>query len=180
LANRLGVDAKEIEAIVGDYPMRITPTVMATIKEKGDAIWKQVVPDIAEMDDFEAEDDPLEEDLMSPVPHLVHRYPDRVLLMVTNQCPIYCRFCTRKRLVGKPGFLKKGELDQAIAYLRKHTEVRDVILSGSGEFLARHALELPPAWNVPIRSLAEKLGPGCSAAACAHALTVLAAQRELA
>ena len=68
LADRLGVDAKEIEAIVGDYPMRITPTVMATIKEKGDAIWKQVVPDIAEMEDFEAADDPLEEDLMSPVP----------------------------------------------------------------------------------------------------------------
>jgi len=135
LADRLGVDAKEIEAIVGDYPMRITPTVMATIKEKGDAIWKQVVPDIAEMDDVEAEDDPLEEDLMSPVPHLVHRYPDRVLLMVTNQCPIYCRFCTRKRLVGKPGFLKKGELTQAIAYLREHIEVRDVILSGGDPLL---------------------------------------------
>jgi lysine 2,3-aminomutase len=142
LAARLGVDAKEIEAIVGDYPMRITPTVMATIKEKGDAIWKQVVPDIAEMEDFEAEDDPLEEDLMSPVPHLVHRYPDRVLLMVTNQCPIYCRFCTRKRLVGKPGFLKKGELDQAIAYLREHTEVRDVILSGGDPLLLPdHLLE---------------------------------------
>ncbi|MEK7763969.1 MAG: radical SAM protein, partial [Nitrospirota bacterium] len=142
LADRLGVDAKEIEAIVGDYPMRITPTVMATIKEKGDAIWKQVVPDIAEMDDFGAEDDPLEEDLMSPVPHLVHRYPDRVLLMVTNQCPIYCRFCTRKRLVGKPGFLKKGELDQAIAYLREHTEVRDVILSGGDPLLLPdHLLE---------------------------------------
>ena len=101
--------------------MRITPTVLGTIKEKGDAIWKQVVPDSAELADIDAEDDPLEEDLMSPVPHLVHRYPDRVLLMVTNQCPIYCRFCTRKRLVGKPGFLKKGELDRAIAYLREHT-----------------------------------------------------------
>ena len=135
LADRFGVDAKAVEAIVGNYPMRITPTVMATIKEKGDAIWKQVIPDLAEMDDFEAEVDPLEEDLMSPVPHLVHRYPDRVLLMVTNQCPIYCRFCTRKRLVGKPGFLKKGELDQAIAYLREHTEVRDVILSGGDPLL---------------------------------------------
>src|SRR2546427_1851188 len=122
--------------------MRITPTVMATMKEKGDAIWKQVVPDIAELDDFEAEDDPLEEDLMSPVPHLVHRYPDRALLMVTNQCPIYCRFCTRKRLVGKPGFLKKGELDQAIAYLKEHTEVRDVILSGGDPLLLPdHLLE---------------------------------------
>src|SRR5213080_2594212 len=142
LADHLGVDPKEIEAIVGEYPMRITPTVLATIKEKDDAIWKQVVPDRAEMEDMDAEDDPLEEDLMSPVPHLVHRYPDRVLLMVTNQCPIYCRFCTRKRLVGKPGFLKKGELDRAIAYLREHTEVRDVILSGGDPLLLPdHLLE---------------------------------------
>ena len=135
LAKRLGVDPREVEEVVGPYPMRITPTVLATIKERGDAIWKQVVPDAAEMNDFDAPDDPLEEDTDSPVPHLVHRYPDRVLLMVTNQCPIYCRFCTRKRLVGKPGFLKKGELDQAIAYLREHTEVRDVILSGGDPLL---------------------------------------------
>jgi lysine 2,3-aminomutase len=135
LAARLGVDEKEVEDIVGPYPMRITPTVLATIKEPGDAIWKQVVPDRAEMEDFDAPDDPLEEDLMSPVPHLVHRYPDRVLLMVTNQCPIYCRFCTRKRLVGKPGFIKKGDLDKAVAYLREHAEVRDVILSGGDPLL---------------------------------------------
>ncbi|MBM4124356.1 MAG: KamA family radical SAM protein [Nitrospira sp.] len=142
LAAKFGVDEKEIAAIVGDYPMRITPTVLATIKHKGDAIWKQVVPDPVEMADFDAPDDPLEEDTMSPVPHLVHRYPDRALLMVTNQCPIYCRFCTRKRLVGKPGFLKKGELDRAIEYLRAHTEVRDVILSGGDPLLLPdHLLE---------------------------------------
>ncbi len=135
LAKRFGLDEQEIEAIVGPYPMRITPTVLETIKSKDDAIWKQVVPDITELDDIAADDDPLEEDLMSPVPHLVHRYPDRVLLMVTNQCPIYCRFCTRKRLVGKPGFLKKGELDRAIQYLREHSEVRDVILSGGDPLL---------------------------------------------
>jgi len=135
LAKYLGVDPKEIEDVVGPYPMRITPTVLATIKEQGDAIWRQVVPEAVELDDIDAPDDPLEEDTDSPVPHLVHRYPDRVLLMVTNQCPIYCRFCTRKRLVGKPGFLKKGELDQAVAYLREHTEVRDVILSGGDPLL---------------------------------------------
>ena len=135
LAKQLGVDEKEVADVVGPYPMRITPTVLATIKEKGDAIWKQVVPEGIELDDIDAQDDPLEEDTDSPVPHLVHRYPDRVLLMVTNQCPIYCRFCTRKRLVGKPGFLKKGELDQAVAYLREHTEVRDVILSGGDPLL---------------------------------------------
>lgn len=142
LAARLGVDEKEIAEIVGPYPMRITPTVLAMIKERGDAIWKQVVPDRAEMEDFDAPNDPLEEDLMSPVPHLVHRYPDRVLLMVTNQCPIYCRFCTRKRLVGKPGFIKKGDLDRAVAYLRAHPEVRDVILSGGDPLLLPdHLLE---------------------------------------
>lgn len=135
LAKYLGVDEKEVADVVGPYPMRITPTVLATIKEKGDAIWKQVVPEGIELDDIDAQDDPLEEDTDSPVPHLVHRYPDRVLLMVTNQCPIYCRFCTRKRLVGKPGFLKKGELDQAVAYLREHIEVRDVILSGGDPLL---------------------------------------------
>ncbi len=135
LAKHLDVDPDEVERIVGPYPMRITPTVLSTIKSKGDAIWKQVVPDSAEMEDFDAPADPLEEDTDSPVPHLVHRYPDRVLLMVTNQCPIYCRFCTRKRLVGKPGFLKKGELDRAVAWLRDHTEVRDVILSGGDPLL---------------------------------------------
>ena len=142
LADHLGVDPKEIEDVIGEYPMRITPTVMSTIKSVGDAIWRQVVPDPAEMEDPDAEDDPLEEDTMSPVPHLVHRYPDRVLLMVTNQCPIYCRFCTRKRLVGKPGFLKKGDLERAIAYLREHQEVRDVILSGGDPLLLPdHLLE---------------------------------------
>ena len=83
--------------------MRITPTVLATIKEKGDAIWKQVVPDRLEMADADAEDDPLEEDLMSPVPHLVHRYPDRVLFLVTDRCASYCRYCTRSRVVSGVG-----------------------------------------------------------------------------
>ena len=136
LADRLGVDPKEIEDIVGEYPMRITPTVLATIKEKGDAIWKQVVPDRAEMADADAEDDPLEEDLMSPVPHLVHRYPDRVLLMVTNQCPIYCRFCTRKRLVGQARISQKRRAGpERSPICASITEVRDVILSGGDPLL---------------------------------------------
>ena len=124
LAERFGLDEKELAAIVGPYPMRITPTVLETIKSKDDAIWKQVVPEIAELADIDSEDDPLEEDLMSPVPHLVHRYPDRVLLMVTNQCPIYCRFCTRKRLVGKPGFLKKGAGPRNPVSSRAHRSTR--------------------------------------------------------
>jgi len=55
--------------------------------------------------------------------------------MVTNQCPIYCRFCTRKRLVGKPGFISKGDLDLAVDYIKNHPEIRDVILSGGDPLL---------------------------------------------
>ena len=134
LEKHLGVEAKSIEDVVKEFPMRITPMWMKLIKEKGDPFWRQVVPIPEELTD-EANDDPLHEDVDSPVPHLVHRYPDRVLFMVTNQCPIYCRFCTRKRLVGKSGFLKKGEIDRAIEYIREHSEIRDVILSGGDPLL---------------------------------------------
>lgn len=135
LARELGIDPDEVRAVMKEYRVRITPHMLRLIKEKGDAIWKQVVPEAVEGEDLLAAADPLNEDGDSPVPHLVHRYPDRVLLMVTNQCPVYCRFCTRKRLVGKPGFLSKGDLDRAVAYVKEHTEIRDVILSGGDPLL---------------------------------------------
>ncbi|TLY43392.1 MAG: KamA family radical SAM protein [Nitrospirae bacterium] len=142
LAQHLDVDPDAIADVVAEYPMRITPMWMQLIKERGDAFWRQVVPEPEELTDDSTADDPLHEELDSPVPHLVHRYPDRVLFMVTNQCPIYCRFCTRKRLVGKPGFLKQGELERVIEYLRAHTEVRDIILSGGDPLLLPdHLLE---------------------------------------
>src|SRR5947209_19745782 len=122
--------------------MHITPMWMQLIQERADGFWRQVVPEPQQLADASPAADPLHEALASPVPHLVHRYPDRVLFMVTNQCPIYCRFCTRKRLVGKPGFLKHGELERVIEYLRAHTEVRDIILSGGDPLLLPdHLLE---------------------------------------
>ena len=135
LARELGVDPEEVRSVMKDYRVRITPHMLNLIKGKGDAIWKQVVPEAVEGYDLLAAADPLNEDGDSPVPHLVHRYPDRVLLMVTNQCPIYCRFCTRKRLVGKPGFISKGDLDLAVDYIKNHSEIRDVILSGGDPLL---------------------------------------------
>lgn len=75
--------------------------------------------------------DPLAEDEDSPVPGLTHRYPDRVLLLVTEVCSMYCRHCTRRRLVGeKDTHFTKTQLDNAIEYIRDHTEVRDVVVSG--------------------------------------------------
>ena len=131
LEKHLGVPSEEVRKIIQEYPMRITPHFLSLIKEKGDVMWKQVVPDLKEGDETSnCIDDPLQEEKDSPVPHLVHRYPDRVLFMVTNQCPIYCRFCTRKRLVGKPGFVSKEDLKKVVDYLTTHTEIRDIILSG--------------------------------------------------
>ncbi len=135
LARELGVDPEEVRAVMKEYRVRITPHMLKLIKDKGDPIWRQVVPEAVEGEDLLAADDPLNEDGDSPVPHLVHRYPDRVLLMVTNQCPIYCRFCTRKRLVGKPGFISRGDLERAVAYIQQHREVRDIILSGGDPLL---------------------------------------------
>lgn len=128
----LGVPAEEVREVVEKYPMRITPHVLKTIKHKGDAIWRQVVPTVEEahLDSACASEDPLHEEKDSPVPNLVHRYPDRVLLYVSDQCPIYCRFCTRKRFVGSPGTLTPEELRNVVDYISAHTEVRDITLSG--------------------------------------------------
>ena len=76
------------------------------------------------------EDDPLDEEEDMPVPHLTHRYPDRVLFVVTHTCAMYCRFCTRKRKVGKNPVPRPEELQRAIDYIAEHDEIRDVLLSG--------------------------------------------------
>jgi len=75
--------------------------------------------------------DPLGEDTHMPVPGLVHRYPDRVLLLVVEVCAMYCRFCTRSRVVGTAaGYSRPANIDQAIAYIKAHRKIRDVLISG--------------------------------------------------
>ena len=75
-------------------------------------------------------EDPLAEDAHSPVPGLVHRYPDRVLLLVTHECPLYCRYCTRRRIVGDRQGNDPVQLRAAIEYIRQTPAVRDVLISG--------------------------------------------------
>ncbi|OGW25053.1 MAG: lysine 2,3-aminomutase, partial [Nitrospinae bacterium RIFCSPLOWO2_12_FULL_47_7] len=120
--------------------VRINSYFLGLIKNQNDPLWKQVVPTLEELDDFlsseqQLDSDPLNEEGDMPVPELVHRYPDRVLLMVNNQCPIICRFCTRKRKIGFPGVVTRETLRQGIEYIRNHPEVRDVILSGGDPLL---------------------------------------------
>ncbi|MGZ6202857.1 MAG: KamA family radical SAM protein [Thermodesulfobacteriota bacterium] len=80
--------------------------------------------------------DPCGEDKDSPVPGLVHRYPDRVLLLVTDQCAVYCRYCTRRRLVGSnEKSITQGNFEEVVKYLKTHRKVRDVLLSGGDPLL---------------------------------------------
>jgi len=122
------------------FPIRINSYFMDQIKEENDPMWKQVVPTAEELDDFLSveetlDTDPLNEEEDMPVPELVHRYPDRVLLMLNNQCPIICRFCTRKRKIGFPGIVTRETLRQGIEYIAQHPEIRDVIMSGGDPLL---------------------------------------------
>ncbi len=100
-------------------------------------IRRQVVPRIEETQPAAWESiDPLNEDEHMPVPGLVHRYPDRVLFLVTDRCAAYCRYCTRSRVVSGVGDQQlHTEFTEAINYIREHTEVRDVLLSGGDPLL---------------------------------------------
>ncbi len=88
-------------------------------------------------------DDPLHEDLDSPVPGITHRYPDRILFLVTDQCSMYCRHCTRRRLAGQTdGVLPQEKLERALEYIRGNKDIRDVLISGGdGLLLADNHLE---------------------------------------
>src|SRR3989338_4733062 len=126
-----GIDADKLKAVIKKYPMRINPYYLSLIKKKDDAIWKQCIPDVQELEDPEGLEDPLCEERDSPVSGLTHRYPDRVLLLVSNQCAMYCRFCTRKRKVGDPfKRITKEQITKGIEYVKEHSEIRDVLLSG--------------------------------------------------
>lgn len=130
LVEKFGLDRAEAERLNEFFQVRINPYYLSLIKEKGDPIWKQCVPDIKELQDIDAPEDPLNEDEMSPVPNITHRYPDRALFLTTSQCGLYCRFCTRKRKVGDSEKISMRGLGAAFRYLEQHTEIRDVILSG--------------------------------------------------
>ena len=116
------------------FRMAITPYYASLIdpSDPNDPIRMQSVPSILETrPDANDLADPLGEMEDSPVPHLVHRYPDRVLLLVTLQCSMYCRHCTRRRVVGEEDLpITEEALQKAVAYIREHTEIRDVLVSG--------------------------------------------------
>jgi lysine 2,3-aminomutase len=119
--------------------LAITPYFFSLVEtdDPGGPIRRQVVPRIEELKRAPWEmDDPCGEDARMPVPGLVHRYPDRVLFLVTDRCAAYCRYCTRSRVVSGVGEQHlTTDYEAAFSYLRQHTEVRDVLLSGGDPLL---------------------------------------------
>ena len=123
-----------IERSLQTLRMAITPYYACLMDpdDPEDPIRRQAVPVSLELTDGQHDlEDPLCEDLDSPVPGLTHRYPDRVLLLVSDQCSMYCRHCTRRRYAGNADRARpREEIQQALEYIRGNNLIRDVILSG--------------------------------------------------
>jgi lysine 2,3-aminomutase len=129
--NKISVLSASLQSVASRYPVLLSDHYLSLIKEEGDAIWKQCMPDFRELDDLDQDPDPLHEEQLSPIPGLIHRYPDRVVLLVSNRCAVYCRFCMRKRMVGSTEApMTTEQLQHALAYIAAHTSINDVILSG--------------------------------------------------
>jgi lysine 2,3-aminomutase len=138
--NLLGVmfepdERAKLEETVSKFPISITPYYASLIdidEMETDPIFKQSFPSPSELMRSRCEmADPLHEDKDSPAAGITHRYPDRVLFLVSNVCSMYCRHCTRKRKVGDNDFIPdKATIREGIEYIRNNTRVRDVLLSG--------------------------------------------------
>ena len=124
------IDREAVRKAVDRFNLRVTPELLTLIRDPNDPIGRQYVPTGDENEVAVGLEDPLAEDADSPTPNLTHRYPDRVLFLVSPVCAAYCRFCTRRRKVGDPELIPLNQFDAAFAYIREHTEIRDVSLSG--------------------------------------------------
>jgi lysine 2,3-aminomutase len=124
-----------LDRISQTYAIGLTETVVGLIdrSDPGDPIARQFIPDPAELSISPDEmADPIGDAAFSPIEGVVHRYPDRVLLKFLHHCPVYCRFCFRREIVGPggPAFLSRQALDAAFAYVAAHPEIWEAILSG--------------------------------------------------
>ncbi len=124
---------------LGKLRMAVTPYYLSLIDldDPFDPIRKMAIPRAEELEYADYEDaDPLHEDTDSPTPGLTHRYPDRVLLLITDQCSMYCRHCTRRRFAGQNDCeVPMQQIDKCIDYVAAHPEVRDVLLSGGDSLM---------------------------------------------
>jgi len=136
LADHFNINIDALELVAKRYPMRITRYYLGLIKEPGDPIWRQCMPDPLELQDGNLPIDPLNEEGLSPVSMVIHRYPDRVVLLVSSACPTLCRFCMRKHRIGHREVLKTvNPIKAGLKYIEHTSAIRDVILSGGDPLL---------------------------------------------
>lgn len=133
-------EKRQLNSTLEKFPLSVTPYYLSLIERdsfRNDPIYLQSVPSISELKIMDYEhDDPLHEEKDSPVEGVTHRYPDRVLLCISNMCSMYCRHCTRKRKVGDRDFIPdKKVIAKGIQYIRETPQVRDVLLSGGDPFM---------------------------------------------
>ena len=141
---KVAVDPR-LKDVIGKYPMRVNTYYLSLIEKMNDGIWKQAIPSVGELEHYkDLTADPLDEDGDIPLggPRtIIHRYPDRILLLISNECSMYCRFCTRKRKVGEPNKNPRlCEIREGINYIKEHEEIRDVILSGGDPLMLSDAI----------------------------------------
>ena len=137
IARAFGLDLESTKRVSKIFPVKINPYFLALAKDNGTALSRQVVPDIEELSprNTACPQDPIMEEAYSPVVNLTHRYHDRVLLLISDTCPVHCRFCTRKRKVGKGLTVTDETIDDGIKYISGKPEIRDVLLSGGDPLL---------------------------------------------
>jgi lysine 2,3-aminomutase len=186
--------AAQIATVGTRYAVAITPAMAELIDtaDADDPIARQFVPDVRELDRVPAEDaDPIGDNLKSPVPGIVHRYPDRVLLKLVSVCPVYCRFCFRREMVGpgKSAALSEPDLAVALNYIRAHPEIWEVILTGGDPLILspRRIAEVTRAlgdiphvkvlrWHSRVPSVSpERITPPLVEALCSSSKTVYVA-----
>ncbi len=129
LALALPIEKEWLRPVVKQYPLRITRSYLHLIQERNDPIWRQCIPDPREQEANGFSPDPLDEENVTVAPKLLHRYPDRVLLLVSSFCPTLCRFCTRKNRWKEEG-KDATWLNPAMEYIEKNASIHEVILSG--------------------------------------------------
>jgi len=132
-----------LKDVIAKYPMRVNTYYLGLIEKVNDGIWKQAIPHVNELEHYmDLTADPLDEEGDIPLggPRtIIHRYPDRILLYVSNECAMYCRFCTRKRKVGddrKNPFME--DINKGIEYVASHEAIRDVLISGGDPLLIQN------------------------------------------
>ncbi len=135
LAENWSVDPSDLDKVAERFPFKMNKYYSGLIRHPGDPLWRQAVPDSLELSDSGGWEDPLAEETLSPVPNLVHRYSNRVLWLVSSECAVHCRFCTRKRRWSSPTPMTRKMLSDALSYIRAHKEINDVLLSGGDPLL---------------------------------------------